>query len=738
MSTTARQVSWRLTVDGDDIAIQKLEAVGRKARKAVEPVPNALKAVSAASEDFQEKLSDLSGKTGTVGRALSAMGPVGLGVAATLGTLALAAHEAFSQTREAQEFADRIESVAQRLRLTTDAYQELTAAGRVYNLTQDQVIAGLDSLRQSVSQFIAGTLGKGGSHIFSVLGLTRQDLAAAGDFEGQIRLIADSLARIQNQSVREGLAQKLGVSDLLPMLQGGAEALDDLRRKAHDAGQVMASDVVKAGADANREYEELSNKVGNKLKTAFIGLSPIVLGAKRLFADFASTLADIVQSLTKIEDRSTDALKKQYHDALVQVEMLSQLHEKSPDNGIVEHQLIAAKAELARLNAEFDRRFPLTGIPKKSGGAAGSVNLPPSLEDERAAAQAQREADIRAQRLQALSERRVAFIDQMEIAEQRARGDRINADNSANVELLRNREGYYKALLKQADDARDAEIALIQSQAQAQIDQLNKIRDAYHALNQEMPDYQGALASIQRGADEAIAAANGRNQQDRVQITREAAGALSQLADTLSGPLDRALKEVGANELNRFTDTLAGVVTGAQDAGSAVTSMVDSIISDLARLVIEREITKPLAGALDTAIGSYFGGGHASGGGTRGNITYRVNEQGGMPESWFNAQGDGYILSSASSLSNVVNLVRRQLPPSVVAMSPVQPPRVEVNNYGEPLDVASQSHDPATNTTRIDLRKQATAAGTSDIRNGAYDGAFSDRFGVRPAARRRQ
>lgn len=774
-----RTVSWRLKVEGDDIAVQKLTNVGSRAREAVKDTPGLLSGISAASRELQSDLSGLAGRIGVVGTALTGMGPIGLAVAAVLGTVGLAAHEAFSRTREADEFADGIEKAAQRLRLGTTAFQEITEAAKQFNLDQSDVTSGLNVLRDNVSQFIAGVGGQRGiSAVFQQLGLSREDLANARTFQSQIGLISDALSRIQNVGVREGLADRLGVSTLLPMLQSGSDAFDKMMVAARDAGHVMDEDVIKRGADANRQYNELADTIDKKLKSAFVGLSPAILQAKSLWADFAGIMADGIQSFLPKAQQSTDFLMRQLSVWQGVVSKFQPVVDTAKFPGAFDpssyldavNKVRDAYKQIGDIQSELRKRSgsPLADSPLPKGLSLSTLpwqqkaSALPLTQAEVAAAQAaqekaQRDSQAAAQRevqqAAQLYEKRVQFLQQLGVDTQRSAAERINAENAANVEILRGKQGYYQALLKQANDGADAEIAVIDAQVKAQIAALDKLRDEHDRAGIPLTNYDATKQQIEQNGDDQRAAVNARRLQDQVNIARDAKGAIVQLVDQINGPLDLAAKQVGANGLQTFTEDLVGISTGAKDASEAVGEMVDSIIADIDRMVIQRTVEAPLAGALDSFISGIVGGGagistvtstpmvqfHATGGAQRAGMVSRVNERGGFPETYFTSQGDGYILSSPTSLDNIVNLVRRSGGGgTTVVAGPAQPPKVEIYNQGEPLSVANQQYDSSSNTMKVDLKRQVLDGVRQDIRGGALDSALGDRFGARPARRRRE
>jgi phage-related minor tail protein len=60
--------------------------------------------------------------------------------------------------------------------------------------------------------------------------------------------------------------------------------------------------------------------------------------------------------------------------------------------------------------------------------------------------------------------------------------------------------------------------------------------------------------------------------------------------------------------LRSLEDALTGIITNTTSVSQAFSQMVTSIISDIARLMIRQSITAPLAGMLQGALGSMFGG----------------------------------------------------------------------------------------------------------------------------------
>lgn len=107
---------------------------------------------------------------------------------------------------------------------------------------------------------------------FSSLGLTVQDLDGKSA-DDQLRMIADSLARVEDPGTQAALAMQVfgkAGQKMLPALKGGGQAIADLQKKAGEMGATMSGqDATNAAALTDRLYE---------LKEAVVG-SVVQIGA---------------------------------------------------------------------------------------------------------------------------------------------------------------------------------------------------------------------------------------------------------------------------------------------------------------------------------------------------------------------------------------------------------------------------------------------------------------------------
>jgi hypothetical protein len=75
------------------------------------------------------------------------------------------------------------------------------------------------------------------------------------------------------------------------------------------------------------------------------------------------------------------------------------------------------------------------------------------------------------------------------------------------------------------------------------------------------------------------------------------------------GSVFNQVQDIGVGAVQTLEDSLIGLIDGTMSAKDAFKSMAKSIIDDLLRMVIRMQITIPIARALNSLLGGFFGGG---------------------------------------------------------------------------------------------------------------------------------
>ena len=243
-----------------------------------------------------------------------------------------------------------------------------------------------------------------------------------------------------------------------------------------------------------------------------------------------------------------------------------------------------------------------------------------------------------------------AFSDQLVMLRDNARS--MGAQVVASFASLGTNIGLYAGQFIYGKDAADAarqQIADEQSQARR--------KKQVEATTKEVAALTKQLAAAEAAAGKAVSGLSGPSlsideRQEALQarlggIMAGLAGANDGTPEGLKKRLDlfkdmestaKSLERVNGeiNDRLREQSMLARQVGGelaasfenAVFSGGKLKDMVNSILQDIARLIFQQTITKPLAGAITGMFGSLFGGAKASGGPVSAGMLYQVNERG--------------------------------------------------------------------------------------------------------------
>lgn len=338
------------------------KAAGQVEKAAELPgVKKAMESISGAAR--QRALESGSARLGMFGEALGALGPIGLAAAGGVGAFGAAVAGALAAARYADELAD----TANKIHVTTDALQEYRYALR---------LAGGDAkgADQALEAFSV-TLGKAqegltkAQRAFLLLGFSKDQIAAFQTSDEALRAVMEKLSEIESDPRRDALISLLGLDSMKPLIQGGVEAMDDLRQAARESGIVMDAQLVKRGAEVNDQFETLSQVVDVQLKSALVDLAPAIMPFMDLLANAAKFAGEVAEQFRRIENRRLDGLRDlKVRDTMTATRFgLKALAGKELMPGELrikadaEARLAQTDAEIARRTAEMGPTIPRAG-----------------------------------------------------------------------------------------------------------------------------------------------------------------------------------------------------------------------------------------------------------------------------------------------------------------------------------------------------------------------------------------
>jgi predicted nucleic acid-binding Zn-ribbon protein len=210
------------------------------------------------------KLDDKGLKTGITGlqnTSISALKKV-KNVLATVGIgvgVAAAVKGINNMIKSTAQLTDRIDKQSQKIGLSRKAYQEWDFVFSQFGTSVDGLQVGIKTLSTAMDEANDGT--KEYTELFDRLKVNIHD--TNGELKDQETIFNEvfaALAGMENQTERSAIASRLlgrSATELAPALNGGADAIEELREKAYDLGLVLDDTTVDIGVKLTDTLDQM-------------------------------------------------------------------------------------------------------------------------------------------------------------------------------------------------------------------------------------------------------------------------------------------------------------------------------------------------------------------------------------------------------------------------------------------------------------------------------------------------
>lgn len=206
--------------------------------------------------------------------------------------------------------ADDIDKMSQKIGLTKEGYQEWSYIMGQNGMDVDKLQSGIKTLVTQMDSAASG--GEKASGMFQELGVSIYD--SNGAMKDQETMMEDTLyalAEMENGTEKAKMAYELfgkSGSEMLPMLNQGADGMKDLKERAHELGLIMGDETVDAGVklgdtmdDIKKSFSAAGTKLGGalipvvqKIADMILKYMPQILG---LFENLAPVLVGLLDGL---------------------------------------------------------------------------------------------------------------------------------------------------------------------------------------------------------------------------------------------------------------------------------------------------------------------------------------------------------------------------------------------------------------------------------------------------------
>lgn len=226
----------------------------------------------------------------------AAFNPVAMGAA--VGTAAVAGFAlAMRQAAAAAQWADDLSAQANKIGITAESLQGLRQAAEAVDIPMASLDAGMQALNGTLG---ALKLGIGDGKIrkaFEELGISQEQLASMKDASDLLPVLADRIRGVGTQAEQVLIAKKLGIEELLPLLQQGSAGIQGMTDKFRDMGLVLNEETIQRLADMNEEMrvaDERSRMAGIGLGAVMV---PALVQIKNAWTEATLALAGYLEKL---------------------------------------------------------------------------------------------------------------------------------------------------------------------------------------------------------------------------------------------------------------------------------------------------------------------------------------------------------------------------------------------------------------------------------------------------------
>lgn len=278
-------------------AVNKTQAEINTATNKIEANTKAMDSLGNETEDTSKNLDDAGKNALSFGDILKAnvLSDAIIGGVKALGSAVVDLAKGMAGlVTDSAKAADEINTLSKQTGLSTDTIQKYQYAAESIDVPLDTLTGSLSKLTKTMAKAKSGN--GDAAKAFESLGISVVD--ASGKLRDNEDVFADviaALAEIPNETERDATAMTLlgkSAQDLNPLILGGADALEELGKKAEEAGLILSSDELNdlgALQDTMDEMKATMEKAGQAIVATF---AEPLSGAM-------NTILDYVQRLTK-------------------------------------------------------------------------------------------------------------------------------------------------------------------------------------------------------------------------------------------------------------------------------------------------------------------------------------------------------------------------------------------------------------------------------------------------------
>jgi phage-related protein len=262
-------------------------------------------------DETEKQLDSIDKKGGGLGQTL---GKIGKGAAVVGTAMAGAGVAVMGMAKKASATADNVDKMSQKIGISRQAYQEWDFILSQSGASVDGLQMGVKTLSKAAFEASQGVSTYADN--FDALGISVTD--ANGKMKDQETLLTETiqaLSAMDDETKRTAIASELlgrSATELAPMLNAGAGAVEDMRAKAHELGLVLEDEAIDSGVNFTDTMDQLQRTLGALFTQALAPLLPTINDLAQEFIKILPPLMEfigpLVEKLIPVVQRLIEAL----------------------------------------------------------------------------------------------------------------------------------------------------------------------------------------------------------------------------------------------------------------------------------------------------------------------------------------------------------------------------------------------------------------------------------------------
>ncbi len=209
---------------------------------------------------------------------------------------------------KASDVLDRVDKLSQKIGLSKKGFQEWDFIMSQSGASIESLQMGFKTLTGRVQEVIDGT--GDGAELFKQLGISVRDSSGAVKNQEQLfNEIVKAFQGMENGSIKAALANDLlgrSGSELMPLLNGTAGSVEELRKKANDLGIVLSDEAIDAGV----KFTDAMDLLKRSMKGLMVNIiTPLIPKFTELFNHLTSKIPDMKDFANNAIDTISNSIK---------------------------------------------------------------------------------------------------------------------------------------------------------------------------------------------------------------------------------------------------------------------------------------------------------------------------------------------------------------------------------------------------------------------------------------------